>query len=81
MRSPLRLRRALLRGKPATYWLYRQDNFVIRGSRPGEETDVPVSHLADPDRMEEHFLRLSDKRWIPPAAIAELRAMADGVRT
>lgn len=76
-----RLRRALLRGRRADHWYYVDDCLVLRHPNGRETTEVPVPHLAQDDRMAEHYARLGDKEWVSRAAIRELRDIAAGVRT
>lgn len=73
-----KIKRALVRGRPASFWNFRGDNLVLVGVMPGEETDVPAAHLIDEAEMERHYRRLADKRWVDPRAIEELREIADG---
>lgn len=77
-----RLRRALLRGRRADHWYYADDCLILKHPDGRNETEVPVSHLVQDDRMAEHYLRLGDKDWVSRAAIGELRAIAErAVRT
>lgn len=81
MRSPDRLRPALVRGARAVFWCHANGNLILVHPNGLDETSVPVSHLPDAESMEEHYRRLADKRWVAPAAIDELREIAAGART
>lgn len=81
MRNPDRLRRALVRGRRASFWFHSNGNLVILHPNGLTETDIPVRHLTDAASMEEHYRELAGKRWVAPAAIDELREIADGART
>ena len=76
-----RARPALVRGQRARFWRYADDNLVLKHPLGLTETSVPVPHLADDARMQEHYLRLADKRWVTRAEIAELREIAAGTGT
>lgn len=75
-----KLRRALLRGRRASYWFYADDCLILRHPGGHTETSVPVDHLVQNDRMAEHVMRLHDKEWVPRGAIEELREIAAETR-
>lgn len=75
---PRSLKRALVRGRPATHWRHHDGCLILRGPRPGEETEVPVAHLVDADEFLGHVMRLEEKRWVPREAIDELREIQRG---
>lgn len=77
----VRRRRALVRGRPAAYWLHIDDHIALRHPGGKEETTVPVAHLADAARVAEHRARLESKSWVTPAALSEFDAICDGART
>lgn len=77
---PQRLRRALVRGKRASFWHQIDDCLVLLHPDGRNDTDVPIPHLIDDDLMAGHYMRLADKRWVAPAAIDELREIAEGAR-
>lgn len=73
-----RLRRALVRGRQSSFWRIKDDVLILTGLRPGEETDVPVPHLANEVEFERHIQRLREKRWVDRKAIDELIEIRNG---
>lgn len=73
-----KLRRALVRGNRARFWLHRDDCLVLPHPDGTNFTEVPVAHLLDDVALEQHLLRLGDKTWVKPAMLAELREIAAG---
>lgn len=71
-----RLRRALVRGRSADHWFYAEQHLVLRHPRGYDRTEIPVTHLAHPAQMQEHYDRLATKRWVSLEAIDELREIA-----
>lgn len=81
MRSPERLRHALVRGQRAQHWLRSGAFLVLRHPSGKEETEVPLAHLASTAAMEEHYARLAAKEWVTSDAVDELADIAAGART
>lgn len=76
-----KLRRALLRGRKARRWLYRDDRLVLPHPDGYDYTEVPAAHLVDEAEFERHLTRLRDKHWIDEDAIQELIEIAQGARS
>ena len=76
-----KMRRALVRGEPARFWLLRNGAFVLRHPRGHDWTEVPVEHLDDDQQFAAHVERLSGKHWISRDALDELLALRDGARS
>lgn len=76
----VRRRRALVRGQPAKFWFYDAGHIVLRHPRGMDETDVPIAHLSDPERVKEHYDRLAQKDWVAQEALAEFVQIAAGAR-
>lgn len=76
-----KLRKALVRGSRARFWLYRDDCLVLPHPDGKNFSEVPVSHLADDAMLWEHLARLGGKTWVPYGALEELREIAEGART
>lgn len=76
-----RTRRALVKGRRARFWLYDDGYLVLpHPTVSGEFTEVPLAHLADAGRMQEHYARLAAKAWVTRRAIDELERIAEGSR-
>jgi hypothetical protein len=73
-----RLQRALVAGRRARHWYYRDDCLVLRAHDGLAEVKVPTADLIDESRMEVHVARLAP--WAPVGAIAELDAIVAGTR-
>lgn len=76
-----KLRKALVRGSRARFWLYRDDYLVLPHPDGENFAEVPIAHLADDDMLWGHLARLGGKAWVPYDALEELREIAAGART
>lgn len=75
-----KIRKALVRGSRARFWLHRDDCLVLPHPDGESFTEVPVAHLANNDALWEHIARLGGQSWVPYGAVEELCEIAAGAR-